>query len=119
MVTMKKESCIISGMKKSGAIWYYALPFLITMILVSENFGRTQPCYKEDTRYLIKEVDSSVPFFFKRYKLGQIGYYYFNFYVIDEKTLLEFFGNDSVKCNQTILLCDPAIFQRKFVFLPG
>lgn len=109
MVTMKKDTCIISGGKSCGMKLHHSFLFLITMIIISANFGLAQPCYKEDTKYLLKEVDPSAPYFFKRYKLGQIGSYYLNFYVIDEKTLLEFFNNDSIKWEQTILLCDPGI----------
>lgn len=79
----------------------------LTMLPIS--FVHAQLSCKQNIGYLLKEVDTSTPYFFNRYKYGQIGTYYYEFYIVDSATLLDFFNNDSVNYRQAVLLCDPAI----------
>lgn len=84
------------------------LPLLLIAISIAPAyFVHAQPCYKEGTGYLLKEVDPSAPFFFNRYKYGQIASYYSRYYIVGDEDLCRFFKNDSVNFNQTVFLCDP------------
>jgi len=106
---MKKNIFIFFVVKVVSTNFMAVFFILITMIIMPGSLIHAQPCYKEGEGYLLKEVDSSAPFFFNRYKYGQMGSYYYKFYIVAEEALLEFFNNDSVKWNKAILLCDPAL----------
>jgi hypothetical protein len=93
--------------KKSKRLLIIFILFAIPMFSESLVYG--QSCYKQNTGYLLKEVEPNAPHFFNRYKYGQIGSSYYNFNIVDEKSLLNFFLDDSVNFDQTILLCDPAV----------
>ena len=97
--------CSKSGVHKLHGNFF----ILIAMIIISGSLIYAQPCYKEGKGYLLREVDASAPYFFNRYKYGQMGSYYYKFYIVAEEALLKFFNNDSVEWSKAILLCDPAI----------
>ena len=82
---------------------------ILSMVFLCVGVLNAQPAYKEGTAYLIKEADLSECLFFSRYKKGFIDSYYVNYYVVDEKTLLNFLQNDSIDRKRLVFLCDPAV----------
>lgn len=98
---MEKIICMICGLKERIQIVSLILAMAPVCIM------HAQPYYKENSGYLLKEVDISAPCFFNRYKYGQILSFYSNYYIVSESTLQEFLNSDSVNYSQTIFLCDP------------
>ena len=85
----------------------FLILFVITMSFM--NQVNAQLCYKQDTGYLLKEVDLSTPFFFNRYKYGQISSCYSKYFIVDDETLRVFLDSDYVDFDKAVLLCAPAI----------
>ncbi len=80
---------------------------LIVAILMATFNATHAQSYRETTGYLLQKVEPLTHYYYIPFKHGFILPYFYGYYVVDNKTLHDYFKHDSVFLEQAVMLCDP------------
>ncbi len=92
-------------MKRKNKI--LSLFFLLTMSVISSTPIQAQFDNKENIGYLLQKIEPLKVTYYRPFKHGYTLPFPLGYYIVDEKTLLDFLEQDTVDYNRATMLCDP------------